>query len=184
MAASGDLTVLIRAWKDGDEGALAALTPYVYDELKRLARRQMQREDPRHTLQATALVNEAFIKLAGAEVSYADRAHFFNTAASMMRRLLVDHARSKQRVRRGGKARDLTFEDGEVAAQQSSPAILELDVALDKLAKVEPKLAQSVELIFFGGLTYVEAAEQMGVSRTVFYEDLQFAKAWLKKELA
>ena len=183
MQPKANLTALIQDWQQGDKHALEQLTPYVYDELRRLARRQMGREQPSHTLQATALVNEAFIKLVGVEVDYESRAHFFNTAAQVMRRILVDHARAKQREKRGGKARDLTFDEAAVVTDDNLPAILELDMALDKLAQVDSKLADGVQLLFFGGLSYEEAADQLGVSRTTFYEDLKFAKAWLRKEL-
>lgn len=183
MADRQRLTGLIHDWQNGDTEALERLAPYVYDELRRLARRQMRRENPAHTLQATALVNEAFIKLVGAEVGYESRAHFFNAAAQMMRRILVDHARGKQRAKRGGQARRLTLDEGAIATDECPPQILELDAALDKLAGIDAQLAQAVELVYFGGLTYEEASAQLGVSRTTFYERLQFAKAWLEKEL-
>lgn len=179
-----NITNLLQNWQNGDAAALEELTPFVYDELKRLARRQMKREYGQRTLQATGLVNEAFLKLAGAEVNYESRAHFYNMAATMMRRVMVDHARSRQSEKRGGNARDLTFEEGEVLTEQHWPVVLELDMALAKLQEKDPKLARAVELIYFGGLTYDEAASTLGLSRTVFYEELQFAKAWLRKELA
>lgn len=183
MDRARELTQLLNDWQQGDEAALDALTPAVYDELKRLARHHMRRENSRHTLQATALVNEAFIKLLGAEVDYKNRAHFFSTAARIMRRVLVDHARTRQRAKRGGKHRDLTFDDQAFVADSSAPGIVELDHALDKLAAHNQKLADAVELIYFGGLTYDEAAAQFGVSRSSFFADLQFAKAWLQGEL-
>ncbi|MDJ0712486.1 MAG: ECF-type sigma factor [Woeseiaceae bacterium] len=183
MDQSTELTQLLHQWQQGDEAALEALTPVVYDELRRLARSHMRRENPRHTLQATALVNEAFIKLIGAEVNYSNRAHFFSTAARIMRRVLVDHARSRQRAKRGGKQPDVTFDDAVVGADSSPPDILDLDLALDKLAASNAKLADAVELVYFGGLTYEEAAEQFGVSRSTFFADLQFARAWLQREL-
>lgn len=184
MAERPDLTALIQDWRQGDGNALEQLTPIVYEELRRLARRQISGEKPNHTLQATALVNEAFIRLVGVDVDYESRAHFFNTAAKVMRRVLVDHARAKHRQKRGGKARDLTLDEAAVVTPESLPAILELDMAMDKLADFDPKLALGVELLFFGGLSYDEAAKQLGVSRTAFYEDLKFAKAWLRTELS
>ena len=183
MADSPNLTQLITDWQHGDENALEELTPHIYEELRRLARRQMRRENAKHTLQATALVNEAFIKIGAASVSYENRAHFFNLATQVMRRILVDHARSKQREKRGGKMPDLTFDESMHLGGDAGPGILELDLALDKLAQVDEKIADAVQLIYFGGLTYEESAAQLGVSRTQFYEDLQFAKAWLSKEL-
>lgn len=183
MADAPNLTQLITDWQSGDERALEELTPYIYEELRRLARRHMGGENPKHTLQATALVNEAFIRIGGASVSYENRAHFFNVASQIMRRILVDHARGKQREKRGGKSPDLTFDEALFVEGEAEPGILELDMALDKLAEVDQKLADVVQLIYFGGLTYEEAAARLGVSRTRFYEDLQFAKAWLSKEL-
>lgn len=184
MDKATELTQLLHDWQQGDETALDALTPAVYDELKRIARSHMRKENSRHTLQATALVNEAFIKLIGAQVDYKNRAHFFSTAARVMRRVLVDHARANQRAKRGGKRRDLTFDEQAIAADTSAPGILDLDLALDKLATHNQKLADAVELIYFGGLTYEEAAAQFGESRSSFFEDLQFAKAWLQNELS
>ncbi|MEO1034927.1 MAG: ECF-type sigma factor [Pseudomonadota bacterium] len=183
MRDSSDVTGLIEQWQGGDESALEALTPFVYDELRRLAGAQMRGESNRHTLQATALVNEAFIKLSASRVDYASRKHFLNLAAGVMRRILVDHARTKQRLKRGGSIADLTLNDADVADGKFQPGILDLDLALDKLEAMDSKLAESVQLIYFGGLTYEEAADYFGVSRTKFYEDFQFAKAWLKKEL-
>ena len=184
MQQAPDLTNLIRQWQQGDADALEQLAPHIYEELHRLASRYMRGENPRHTLQATALVNDAFLKLAGVEIDYASRGHFLNTAAQIMRRLLVDHARAKQRDKRGGKAADLTFDEAAVVTEDNLPMILELDIALDKLAAINENMALGIQLLYFGGLTYDEAAEQLGVSRTVFYEDLKFAKAWLKRELS
>ena len=179
-----DITALIHDWQNGDADALDRLTPFVYDELRRLAGLQMRREHSQLTLQATALVNEAFIRLSGTELSYEDSAHFYNTAARVMRHVLVDHARSRARQKRGGAAQRLTFDEAAHVGADNLADILELDIALDRLAEQEPRLAQAVELLFFGGLTYDEAAANLGVSRTVFYEDLQFAKAWLNRELS
>ena len=184
LNAEPNITQLIQEWQAGDQQALETLTPFVYDELKRLARRQMRREYGERTLQATALVNEAFLKLAKAEIPYENRTHFYHMAASMMRRIMVDYARQRNSAKRGGKVKDLTFEEGATPIDPSIPVVLDLDLALGKLEKKDPKLCQAVELIYFGGLTYDEAAKVLGLSRTVFYEELQFAKAWLQKELA
>ncbi|MEL7023800.1 MAG: ECF-type sigma factor [Pseudomonadota bacterium] len=181
---SNEVTQLIHRWQHGDEAALARLTPFVYDELKRLARGYMRKEPSSHTLQATALVNEAFLKLAGAEVDYLDRSHFLSTAARMMRRTLVDHARAKHRQKRGGGVASATLDEERIADLRSTPAILELDIAMEKLATFDARLASAVELVFFGGLSYKEAADHLNIARTTFYEDLQFAKAWLQKEMA
>lgn len=183
MDDSIDITRLIEKWQGGDDSALEALTPHIYDELRRLAGAQMRGEGENHTLQATALVNEAFIRLSASTVDYSDRAHFLNLAASVMRRILVDHARSKQRLKRGGKSPNVTLNEAAVTDDKFQPDILDLDLALDKLEEMDPNLAESVQLVYFGGLTYNEAAAHFGVSRTTFYENFQFAKAWLKKEL-
>ncbi|MEM7281301.1 MAG: ECF-type sigma factor [Pseudomonadota bacterium] len=177
------LTGLIQDWQNGRASALDDLMPYVYQELKRLARGQMSRESQGHTLQATALVNEAFVKLAGVDINFEDSSHFYGMAATMMRRVLVDHARSKSRHKRGGKARDLTLDEQLVASKENLHAILELDDALSKLSEQDPKLTETIELVFFGGLTYDEAAAAMSISRTAFFNEFQFAKAWLKREL-
>lgn len=181
---SNEVTQLIHRWQQGDEAALARLTPFVYNELKRLARSYMRRESPSHTLQATALVNEAFLKLAGAEVDFSGRSHFLTTAARMMRRTLVDHARSKYSQKRGGGVANATLDEERIADISNTPAILELDIAMEKLAAFDARLASAVELVFFGGLNYKDAADHLNIARTTFYEDLQFAKAWLQKEMA
>lgn len=180
---SDDATLLIEQWRQGDDAALEALTPLVYGELRRIAGAQMRREQGKHTLQATALVNEAFLRLSASKVDAKNRAHFLNLAATVMRRILVDHARGKQRLKRGGKNPDVTFEEGTTEDDKFQPDILDLDLALDKLEAIDPKLAECIQLVYFGGLTYEEAAAHFGVSRSAFYEDFQFAKAWLKKEL-
>lgn len=178
------ITQLIERWQSGEKSALDQLTPHVYEELKRLANSYMRRESSGHTLQATALVNEAFIKLAGADVDYASSAHFFTTAARIMRNTLVDHARNKQAQKRGGDLNRQTFVESNLADLHQNSSILELDQCLDKLAELEPGLVKVVELVYFGGLSYDQGAETLGVSRSKFYEDLTFAKTWLKKQLA
>lgn len=179
-----NITQLIQNWQAGDNDALDRLTPFIYDELKRLARGYMRKEQPGHTLQATALVNEAFIQLAGAEADYDSRKHFLVVAARMMRRTLVDHARAKQSQKRGGGVANLTLREEAIGATGDNSDLLELDLALDKLAESDESTASVIELIFFGGLTYEEAADYLGVSRSSVYDDLRFAKAWLKREMS
>lgn len=179
-----ELTSLINAWRGGDEAALEQFMPVVYDELRRLARGYMRGEAASHTLQATALVNEAFIRLADVEIDYADRTHFLAMAARTMRRVLVDHARRAKRAKRGGGALRVTLQDDAVQSQPKSPAVLDLDNALDALAEMDEDLAACVELVFFGGLTYDEAATALGKSRTAVYDDMQLAKAWLRRHMA
>lgn len=181
--ASGELTGLINAWQGGDESALEALMPHVYRELHRLARGHMRGETGSHTLQATALVNEAFIRLANVRLSYQDRSHFLAMAARTMRRVLVDHARRKRSARRGGAARDVTLDEERFAAAAEDPAMLDLDRALTRLAQMDGRLAQTVELVYFGGLSYEEAAGVLGTSKTTLFDDLKLARAWLKNHM-
>ncbi|MEQ9561038.1 MAG: ECF-type sigma factor [Woeseiaceae bacterium] len=178
-----EVTSLINAWQQGDGNALDALMPHIYEELHRLAKGQMRRESAAHTLQATALVNEAFMRLANMQLDYEDRNHFLAMAARTMRRVLVDHARQKKSAKRGGDVRNLTFDEQAVAAVSDSPDVIELDMALTRLAVVDQGLANAVELVFFGGLTYAEAAAALGVSKTTLFDDLKLAKAWLKAEM-
>jgi len=154
--------------------------PYVYDELRRLARGQMRGESSSHTLQATALVNEAFLRLADIEIAYNDRSHFLAIAAKTMRRVLVDHARRKKSAKRGGGRRNTRFDESVVASEADDPAILELDLAVEELARIDEGLARTVELVFFGGLTYEEAATALGKTRTAVFDDIRLAKSWLR----
>lgn len=178
--ASDELTGLINAWQSGDQAALEALMPYVYQELYRLARGHMRGETASHTLQATALVNEAFIRLANVRLGYQDRSHFLAMAARTMRRVLVDHARQKKSAKRGGAARDVTLDEERAAAAAEDPAMLDLDLALTRLARLDEGLANAVELVYFGGLSYEEAAGVLGRSKTALFDDLKLARAWLK----
>ncbi|MEO1202662.1 MAG: ECF-type sigma factor [Pseudomonadota bacterium] len=180
-----NVTGLLRDWREGDEDALERLSPYVYRELRRLARRYMANEGPRHTLQATALVNEAFIRLIDSDIDYESRKHFYVIAARMMRRVLVDHARAKNRKKRGEGAIAVTFVDESRAATAEGEdlPILLLDEALSELARSDPRMAQAIELIYFGGLSVDEAGKVLGVAKTTVYEDVRFAKAWLAKTM-
>lgn len=181
---ANDLTGLIHQWQSGNEDALRQLMPLVHDELQRLARQQMRGEAQSHTLQATALVNEAFMRLAAVEIDYQDRGHFLAMASRTMRHVLVDHARKKKSAKRGGNARDVTLDDSMVAVSTDDPSILDLDQAIGKLAEVDERLASTVELVFFGGLTYKEAADVQGVSKTTLHDDLRLAKAWLRNYMS
>ena len=180
---SKDVTGLLSDWQQGDEAALERLGPYLYDELHRIAAGYMQREWGSSTLQATVLVNEAYLKLAGGRLTFADRSHFFALAARMMRRILVDHARRRQAVKRGGGAKQLAFDEAFVM-DEPDHALVEFDAALEKLATFDARMAKAIELRFFGGMDYKEAAEALGVSVSTLYEELRLAKAWLKRELA
>ncbi len=179
----GNITQLIDRWQAGEEAALESLTPFVYDELKRIARKYMNQESVGHTLQATALVNEAFLQLAGAKINYSDRSHFLATAARMMRRTLVDHARSKSSQKRGSGRKPVSLDEDAVRDATDTAQLLEMDIALTRLEQHDAQMASVIELIFFGGLTYEETARTLGMTRSALHEDLVFAKAWLKKEM-
>jgi RNA polymerase sigma factor (TIGR02999 family) len=179
-----DVTALLMAWGNGDEGALSRLTPFVYDELHRLAESYMRREHVGHTLQTTALVNEAYIKLVdSSRVRWQNRAHFFAVAAQSMRRILVDFARSRRYQKRGGDRRQVTLAEGLGLATNFDSDLVALDEALQGLAKLDPRKARVVELRFFGGLSLKETAEALQVSTDTVGRDWRAAKAWLMREL-
>jgi len=178
------ITVLLRAWGEGDEQSLEKLTPLVYAELRRVARRFMARERSGHTLQATALVNEVYVRLVDVKnVSWQDRAHFFAVCARMMRRILTDFARARHYMKRGGGAPRTSLHEGLVAGQERSKDLLAVDDALTALAALEPRKSQVVELRFFGGLSLEETSEVLKVSPETVMRDWKFAKAWLAREL-
>jgi RNA polymerase sigma-70 factor, ECF subfamily len=175
---------LLVAWGAGDESAFEKLTPLVYDELKRLARRYMRGERVGHTLQATALVNEAYLKLIDInEVQWQNRAHFFAMSARLMRRILVDVARSKHYQKRGAGAQQVSLDDALLISEPGRD-LLALDDALQALAKFDVRKSQVVEMRFFGGLSVMETAEALKVSADTVMRDWKIAKAWLLRELA
>jgi RNA polymerase sigma factor (TIGR02999 family) len=179
--ADGDVSTLLRAWSGGDQGALQALTPIVYEELHRLARHHMHREHSGHSLQATALVNEAYARLAGyTRMQWQDRAHFFAVSAQVMRRILVDHAR-RHNVKRGRGVRHVSLDDVAVVApgEESDTDLVALDEALTGLAQIDLRKAQIVEMRFFGGLTVEEISDVLKVSTGTIKRDWRAAKAWL-----
>jgi RNA polymerase sigma-70 factor, ECF subfamily len=182
-----DLTQLLEKARAGDDGAMRRLFPLVYDELRRLAAHYLRGERSGHTLQATALVNEAFMKLAGGEaIAWESKTHFFNTAARAMRQILIDHARTKKRVKRRAGAGLAALESGMLPPVDTGPDdldLLALDEALTKLAALDERQARLVELRFFAGLTESEAAEVLGVSRRTVSSEWVFVKAWLKTEI-
>jgi RNA polymerase sigma-70 factor, ECF subfamily len=184
-SADTDVTALLRAWSDGNHAALQALTPIVYGELHRLARRYMRREASGHSLQATALVNEAYMRLADyTRMQWQDRAHFFAVSAQVMRRILVDHAR-RRNVKRGRGVHHVSFEDVAVvvSAEDGETDLVALDEALISLARIDPRKAQVVEMRFFGGLSVEEVGEVLKVSTGTIKRDWRAAKAWLYQEL-
>ena len=178
------VTELLSSWCAGDAGALAELTPLVHAELHRLARRQMRAERVGHTLQTTAIVNEAYLKLVDlSRVRWQDRTHFFAMAARMMRHILVDYARSRGSQKRGGDALFVPLDEAAAVTAEPSGDLVALDEALNALAHVDPRKSRIVELRFFGGLTVEETADAIGVSPETVMRDWRLAKVWLLREL-
>jgi RNA polymerase sigma factor (TIGR02999 family) len=185
MAASSEVTQLLVEWQNGSQQALDALMPLVYAELRAIARRHLSRERAGHTLQSTSLVHEAYFRLIDQQrVQWQNRAHFFGIAAQMMRRILVDHARTAHRLKRGGPMTVLSLD---AAADAATPAreidLLALDEALDRLALIDPQQSRLVELRFFSGLTIEEAAVALGTSTGTVKREWTTARAWLFREL-
>jgi RNA polymerase sigma factor (TIGR02999 family) len=183
--AGNDITRLLRDWRDGDSRALDELTPLVYDQLRELAARIFRNERAGHTLQPTALVNEAMQRLMGADVDWKDRNHFFALSARMMRRILVNHAESRRTAKRGGNALRVTFDDsiGNLNAANNAD-ILALNTALLELAEFDSRKAEALELYYFAGLTYSELADVLNVAESTVHADLRTARAWLQQRIA
>ena len=180
-----DVTALLQAWNGGDQGALDALMPRVYRELRRLARGYMRHERPDQTLQPTALVNEAYLRLVDIQrVRGQDRAHFFAISARLMRRVLVDMARSRAALKRAGGVERISFDEELIPGLQSAAALVALDDALEALAKLDERKSQVIELRFFGGLDVQETAEALHVSPRTVMREWRLARAWLSRELA
>jgi RNA polymerase sigma factor (TIGR02999 family) len=178
------VTQLLRAWGDGDQSALEQLTPLVYEELHSLARRHMSRENEGHTLQATALIHEVYLHLVEFEsVQWQDRAHFFAVCARLMRRILIDFARSHDSLKRGGNDRRVMLDEGLVISPDVPAQLMDLEHALTKLAKEDPRKSGVVELRFFGGLTVKETAKVLKVSPDTVMRDWSMARAWLLREM-
>jgi len=179
-----EVTQLLVAWGNGDQVARDQLMSVVYHELHRLAHHYMKRESPGHTLQTSALVNEAFVRLIDQkDVRWQNRAHFFGIAAQMMRRILVDYARSRNYAKRGGGARQISLDEGLTVSLERSAEVVQVHEALEQLAKFDPRKSQIVELRFFGGLSIEETARVLGVSQGTVMRDWTLAKAWLRKEI-
>ena len=184
MQGPSPVTELLRAWGDGDEAALGELIPLVESELRRLARVYMARERIGHTLQTTALVNEAFLRLIDArQVAWQDRAHFLGIAARLMRRVLVDHARARGMQKRGGGAYKVTLDDALAASPAPDLDVLALDRALEALASVDERKCRVIEMRFFAGMTVEETAEALRVSADTVKRDWRLARLWLVREL-
>src|SRR5262249_3820801 len=179
-----EVTQLLRAWSQGDRTVLDDLYQLVYDELHRLAHRYMRRENPGHTLQTTALVNEAYLRLADVpDLNWQDRAHFFAVSANVMRRILIDEARARRAERRGGDNLVIAIDEALDSEKQEDLDLIALDLALQGLAKVNERQSKVVELRYFGGLTVEETAAVLGVGPDTVMRDWRFAKAWLKREM-
>lgn len=177
------VTQLLHAWRNGDREALNDLMPIVYNQLRSIAGNYLKSEEPAHTLGATGVVHEAFIRLIGADIGWQDRVHFLSIAARVMRRILVDHARANRRAKRGGAAEKLPLDEGLAVSVEHSAQVVELDDALSRLAAIDERKSQALELLYFGGLTYEETAEALGISEATVHRELKLAKAWLRHEL-
>jgi len=179
-----DVTRLLLAWSDGDETALQRLMPLVYAELRRLAARYMGRERAGHTLQTSALINEAYLRLVGARgVQWQNRAHFYAVSAGAMRRILVDFARARDNLKRGGGVRPIPLDEQTLAGVTRSADLLALVEALERLAVLSPRQGRVVELRYFGGMTEQEVADVLDISSRTVRHDWQLARAWLHREL-
>lgn len=177
------VTILLARWRGGDAQALESLTPLVYENLRQIAARQMSREKSGHTLSATALVHEAYLRLLGADVPFQDRAHFLAVAAREMRRVLVDSARAKHRQKRGADWQRVSWPGDGPAVEEAAADVLAIQDALDRLATLDSRKAQVVDFMIFGGLTALESAEVLGISEATVNREWRLARAWLQHEL-
>jgi RNA polymerase sigma-70 factor, ECF subfamily len=184
-SSTSDLTELLIGWGNGDETALDRLMPIVDRELHLIAHYHMNRENPGHTLQTSALVNEAYLKLINQrDVKWQNRAHFFAIAAKFMRRILLDHAKAQHRAKRGGDAQHVPLSEAIINSEQPSADLIALDDALNKLAEIDPQKSKIVEMRYFGGLTMEEIAEVLGISAASVRRHWSMAKAWLRREVS
>jgi len=183
MQVPANFTQLLTEWRSGQPQALERLTPLVYEELRRLARGYMRAERGSHTLQATAVVHEAFMRLIQANVELQDRGHFFALASRLMRRVLVDHAKSRSRIKRNSAPREQAREGTDDSAPIFNVDVIALDDALESLLQLEPRLAQVIELHYFGGMTYDEIGKAMDASAATVHRDIRLARAWLLNEI-
>ena len=182
---SQNVTKLLVLWSKGDQAALKALVPLVYEDLRRLARYYLKQEKQNHTLSSTALVHEAYLRLVNQkDVTWQNRAHFFGVASQMMRRILVDHARSHSYAKRGGGALTLALDDALATPQRREIDLVALDDALDSLAKLDERQSRMVELRFFGGLSIEETSEVLGISAPTVKREWASARAWLYREIS
>ena len=178
------ITRLLHDWSRGDKRALDQLMPLVYDQLRRLASRYLNSERPGHTLRATALVHEAYVKLVNSELSLTDRVHFYAVAARLLRQILVDHARARGSYKRGAGAPVIPIDEAAIVGATPPSGILDLDDALDRLTNQDERKGRLVELIYFGGMTYDEVAAALDISPATVHRELRLAKAWLHRDLS
>jgi len=178
------VTQLLQQWGAGDKQALDQLMPIVYDQLHKLASSCLRSERPDHTLRATALVHEAYLRLVEADVDWQDRVHFYAVSARILRRILVDHAKSRNRNKRGGEYQKIPLEEAVLVGPEADRGMVELDEALQRLANQDRRKSDLIELLFFGGLTYDEAAAALKISPATVHRELTLAKAWLNLELS
>lgn len=182
---SQNITKLLIDWRNGDQEALDRLMPLVYEELRRMANHYMRNERQGHTLQTSALVNEAYLRLVDHEnIEWQNRSHFFGLAAQAMRRILVDHARSRNYQKRGGAVQQVSLDEAATLAEERAAELIALDEALQELAKLDPRKSRIVEMRYFGGLSGEETAEALGISTATVSRDWETAKAWLLRELS
>lgn len=179
-----EVTALLQQWRGGDREALDELMPIVYAELRRLAGRCLRSDRREHTLRATALVHEAYLQLMDADVGWQDRAHFYAVAARILRRILVQYARTRNRQKRGGGEAPIALEEAVLVAPEAASTVLELDEALQRLSELDPRKSDIIQLLFFGGLTYDETAAALEISPATVHRELKLAKAWLYREMA
>ncbi len=177
------VTRLLKEWGGGNKEALDELMPVVYQQLRKLASICLRSERPDHTLRATALVHEAYIRLVDADIAWQDRVHFFAVSARLLRRILVDHAKANKRQKRGGGAETIALDEAVMIGPQTTGGIVELDAAMQRLAANDQRKSDIIELLCFGGLTYDEAAAALKISPATVHRELKMAKAWLHREL-
>lgn len=180
-----EVTQLLVDWGNGNQAALDRLMPLVYTELRQLAHRYMRRERPGHTMQTTALIHEAYLRLVDQnQVRWQHQAHFFGIAARLMRQILIEHARSRTRAKRGGGVGTISLDEAAIVSQARATELLALDDALERLATIDPRKSQVVELRFFGGLSVEEAAQVLNIAPNTVLRDWRMAKAWLRREIS
>jgi RNA polymerase sigma factor (TIGR02999 family) len=177
------VTQLLRQWSGGSKAALDELMPLVYDQLHKLASHCLRGERPDHTLRATALVHEAYLRLVDADIPWQDRVHFYAVAARLLRRILVDHARTQKREKRGGGADKISLDEAVLIGPAGTAGVVELDDAMQSLARHDARKSDIVEMLFFGGMTYDETAAALHISAATVHRELTMAKAWLHREL-